>query len=456
MYEGLRNLEVPGGRKSGRRRRVVRRAFRLTLLLMAVLLVFGGAWIAKFANNFNKAKDETLKLPPATNDVTNVLVLGSDKRSVIGGSEREERQFAGGSGQRADTIILIHISPNAERAVVMSIQRDLWVDIPGHGQSKINAAYAYGGAPLMIKTVQGLTGITINHYVEVNFAGFREIVDRLGGVDIFVNRPLIDRRSGLNIPKPGCIHMDGGTALSFVRARYIDPTADLGRIQRQQLFMRTVLRKVKSAGVVLNPGKLDKVTTAIGKHFKIDNALDINQARSITNTLSGDPKRVDFRQVPVRGARRSGQSALIPIPEQAGPLFAALKNDTPLPRFGKTSQSIASPRDVKVKVFNGSGVDGLGGQFAEKLRAAGFVVVEVATARRTVERTTLEYINGSDQKVDLVKKYFPDGQTVVGEADQVTDVLIYLGPDAAPSTASPTAKPAPKQTSTKATGSSCG
>ncbi|MFN2615400.1 MAG: LCP family protein [Actinomycetota bacterium] len=459
MFEGLKELEVPGGRKRERSKRFVKRGLIGVAVVVLVAILFEGSIYLKAKSNINKARDRTIALQQALpNAPQNILVLGSDKRSVIEGIDRSERQFQGGSGQRSDTMILIHIAARASNAVVVSIPRDLWVEVPGYGHQKINAAYAYGGPKLAIKTVQLLTGLTINHYVEVNFAGFRSIVNDLNGVDIYVNRPLIDAKSGLDIPKAGCIHMTGDVALSFVRARYIDPTADLGRIQRQQLFMRTVMHKAKSLGVLIDPTKVLALTKDIGRYFTLDKNMDATQVQAIASRLSGSDQNVDFRIVPAKGSSVRGSSVLLPYPGRASLLWEALKNETPLPPYGKTTQSVPAPRDVYVKILNGSGIDGLGQRFKTKLTALGFHVDSVKTATTTVAQTQITYATGGANseilKADLVKKYLPSSLVYPGPSSQTTDVIVTLGPDANPTT-SPSPAPAAKA-KPKATGSSCG
>jgi len=458
MYDGLKDLDLSARPRRGGRRRVLKRIGISSLVFAIVVLLAGGALFLKLEHNIGQGRRNIGVVPAPKNGALNVLVLGSDKRSVIGGSAREERQFKGGSGQRADTILLIHISKNSDHAVVMSIPRDLWVEIPGHGHSKINAAYSYGGPELMIKTVTLLTGLPINHYVEVNFAGFREIVNDIGGVDIYVNRPLVDPKAGLNIPRPGCIHMNGDVALSFVRSRNIDPTADLGRIQRQQLFIRTLLKKARSAGVILNLLKLDKLTSAVGKNVIYDNGVGLRLARSIANRLSdSNTNRVDFRIVPSRCCPMiDRQSVLVARQPQAQALFAALKADAALPPYGKTSQSIPVPSDIRIKIYNASGIGGLGAGVAAKLRHLGFDIVQTTTAPSRVGQTRITFVVGEDLKAQLVKRYLSIGGVVVGPPSQTTDVIITLGGDAARATASPSPGASPKPPETTSPVSSCG
>src|SRR5439155_9304486 len=168
-----------------------------------------------------------------------------------------------------------------------------------------------------------------------------------------------DSKSGLDIPSAGCINLNGKQALSFVRARYIYPTADLGRIQGQQRFIRALLNKVKSLGVLLNPFTLIKLSETAGKGLIFDKGISLGLARSIANSLKFDNKNVDFRQYPGTPRYVGGVSYVVPEPSAARALFTGLANNTPLPDVGKTGQSLPSPSDVTIKLINASGRSGL-------------------------------------------------------------------------------------------------
>ena len=210
MYDGLKKLEVPTKRRHPGARRTVKFGL-LGLLVLLVFVVSAGIFTyIKIQSNLSKGRHSFEGLiDPPPKGALNILVLGSDRRDVIEGSARTERQFKGGSGQRADTIILVHLYPGAKKAVLVSFPRDLRVNIPGHGMNKINAAYPLGGANLMIKTITQLTGLPIHHYVEVNFASFQNIVDAVHGVPLYFPKPVKDRKSGLDIPSAGCINLNG-------------------------------------------------------------------------------------------------------------------------------------------------------------------------------------------------------------------------------------------------------
>jgi LCP family protein required for cell wall assembly len=428
MYDSLKKLEVVGkGRHPGARR--VGKYGLIGLLVLVVFAVSTGFFTyLKVNSNINKGKRSIAGLihePPK--GPLNILVLGSDRRDVIEGAARNERQFKGGSGQRADTIILLHLYAGSKHAVLISFPRDLRVNIPGHGINKINAAYPLGGAELMIKTVSQLTGLSINHYVEVNFASFSNIVNAVGGVPLYFPKPVSDRKSGLNITRAGCINLNGDQALSFVRARYIYPTADLGRIQGQQRFIRALLSKVKGLGVLLNPFKLIQLSNLAGKGLIYDRGISLGLARSIANSLKFDQKNVDFRQYPGRPQYVGGVSYVVPEPTAARALFHSLKVGGPLPDVGKTGQSLPSPGDVTVKLVNASGVSGFAARERTKLVAKGFRVPMVESSSKHSVTTVITYQPGDELKAELVANNFPGAITKLATSSQFTDVVVTIG-----------------------------
>lgn len=453
MYEGLRNIEVPR-HPHPRVRRVLK-----TLLVLGLCgaVAFGGASYIVYTmvkGNLDEGKDPSIteltsKLPDGA---LNILVLGSDRRDVIEGGDRSAREFRGGDGQRADVIILIHIAPKAESAVMVSLPRDLRVKIPGKGTNKINAAYN-GGPNLMLQTVADFTGLPIHHYVEVNFAAFQQIVDAVGGVKIYVNRTLKDKKAGLDLPEPGCYDMNGRTALSFVRARNIDPTADIGRIQRQQLFIRTILGKVKSTGFLLNFGRVLKLSDAVGKGLTYDKGVDLGLARAVANKLAGYD-RVDFRIVPGAPRTVGGVSYIVANEEESEALFEAIGADRALPDFGKTQQSLPKPSDVSVKVLNGSGKAGFASEEKERLAALGFRTHIGGNGNATAV-TVISHVFGANRKAELLQKQYKGSIIQVGPRSQVSDIEVTLGTDAvdaAERRANPSATPKPRVT-TKPTSS---
>jgi len=180
------------------------------------------------------------------------LVVGSDSRSALTRAERARLGTGQAAGQRTDTIMLLHVSASGGPSVLVSVPRDSYVAIPGKGMNKINAAYAFGGAQLLVRTVEQATGIRIDSYVETGLGGYADLVDAVGGVEVCVKTAINDTKAHINVPK-GCQSMDGKTALGYARARYSDPRGDLGRVERQRQVLAAIAGKTLSPSVVLLP-----------------------------------------------------------------------------------------------------------------------------------------------------------------------------------------------------------
>ncbi|QAY68930.1 LCP family protein [Xylanimonas protaetiae] len=177
---------------------------------------------------------------------TTYLLAGSDERGS-GGIEDET------TGSRTDTIMLLH-KPSSGPAALISLPRDSFVEIPGHGSNKLNAAFSWGGAPLLVQTVEHLTGLTVDHYVEVGFGGIADVVDAVGGVNLCLDLDVNDANSGL-VWTSGCHDVDGTTAIAFSRMRYSDPKGDIGRTERQRQLIAAVSSKIADPGLLVRPGK---------------------------------------------------------------------------------------------------------------------------------------------------------------------------------------------------------
>ncbi|MFD0572022.1 LCP family protein [Kitasatospora gansuensis] len=227
---------------------------------------------------FDRTKDR-----PADDGVTTFLVVGTDDREGIPADTLKNVLHAGGeSCHCTDTMMIVQLAEDGGRASVVSIPRDSYVTIPAHqdlsgkqvpdGHGKINAAYGMGGAPLTVRTVEQNTGLRIDHYLQINFLSFVSTVDALGGVEVCSSRPLKDEYSGLDLPA-GTTRLDGAGALKYVRARHLDGSSDLGRMQRQQKFLAQLLHQATGSGTLLNPVKLTRVTDAVLKSVKADQDL---------------------------------------------------------------------------------------------------------------------------------------------------------------------------------------
>jgi LCP family protein required for cell wall assembly len=215
---------------------------------------------------------------PAVSAGTNWLITGSDSRQGL--TSAQERQLATGSlsaaaGQRSDTILVLHIPANGGRPVLVSLPRDSYVPIPGHGSSKINAAYDLGGPQLLAQTVQNVTGLYISHYMGIGFGGFVNVVNAVGGVRMCLPGPMVDPKAGLNL-KAGCQNLSGDQALGYVRTRNF-AISDIQREQDQRLFMKALLSKMTSTGTLLNPFASIPAATGSASTLTVDQGTSLYQ-----------------------------------------------------------------------------------------------------------------------------------------------------------------------------------
>lgn len=272
---------------------------------------------------------------PAPGKGANYLLVGSDSRAGLTDEQAGELSTGTASedpGQRTDSMMLMHVPDGGGQAALISIPRDSYVPIAGHGKSKINAAYAWGGPKLLVDTVEQATGLRIDGYVEIGFGGFASVVDSLGGVDICVPFNMNDPLAGINLKK-GCQSLDGKNALGFVRARYSDPRGDIGRAERQRMFLSAIMKKAAAPGTVLLPWQYWGFTHAVAAGLRMDEGMSPSQAKDVFLTMksiSGDNGISMVVPIADAGYRTSSGIAVKWDTTKALELFHALRDDQPL------------------------------------------------------------------------------------------------------------------------------
>jgi LCP family protein required for cell wall assembly len=324
----------PGGpvRYGRGRRRWVRR-YLTALAVLVVLIILASAGLYFYVNSKLVGADILVSYTgrPAPSAGTNWLIAGSDSRQGL--TRAQEIQLATGklsaiSGQRSDTIMILHIPSNGGRPVLLSIPRDSYVSIPGYGSSKINAAFDLGGPKLLAETIQNETGLYINHYMGIGFGGFVSVVNDIGGVRMCLPGPMVDPKAGLNL-KAGCQDLDGGQALGYVRTRNF-ALSDLQREQDQRLFLKALLSKMTSPRTMLNPFAMIPAATGSASALTVSKGTDLYElvkaAFALRNpeTTTVPLNNLDY-QTPNDGL------AVTWDPSQAHQLFNDLKTDAPLP-----------------------------------------------------------------------------------------------------------------------------
>ena len=272
---------VPG--RSGWRRWLRPRRI-LAILAGLVALIVVVAVAVYFSVSSKLTKVDVLTPVSFTSAGTNWLITGSDSRAGL--SKKQENQLALGhdiSGQRSDTILLLHVPANGTRPTLVSLPRDSYVPIPGHGYNKLNAAYAFGGAKLLVQTVQNVTGLPVSHYMGIGFGGLVSVVNDVGGVQVCLKAPMKDPKAGLNL-KAGCQTLNGDQALGFVRTRNF-AIGDLQREQDQRILIKGILNKMTSPGTLANPFAVIPAANGAAAAITIDQGTGLTQLISVAFAL---------------------------------------------------------------------------------------------------------------------------------------------------------------------------
>jgi LCP family protein required for cell wall assembly len=380
-------------------------------------------------------------------EAVNYLLVGSDTRQGTG------NEYGATAGARSDVTIVMHVSRKRDKVVLLSFPRDSLVTIPAHTngegdkvgakKEKLNAALQYGGPPLLIQTVEKVSGLHIDHYLQIDFAGFKDMVDALGGVDICIPARLEDESAGLDL-YPGQQRLDPEQALAFVRARKSDPMGDLGRMDRQQQLLGAMLRQATSAGVLTDPAKLARFVTAGLDSVTTDRALSSEDLMRLATRLRDlNEGQVQFITVPVKDPnfRRDGISYMVLDEPAAKIVYDALRQDEPLGEPVPTSSAGgAAPSDISIAVFNGTSTKGLGGEVADELEQAGFAIDgEPSDAEEQgVKQTLIRYDPAFEDALATLQEVLPEARTEAvagqGEVFQVIVGSSWEGTASAPET----------------------
>jgi LCP family protein required for cell wall assembly len=438
----------PRARPAGFARRYV---FALGVVVAVVLVTIVGVNVL-VAQKLASVPKVHLQLASAPSGGANYLLVGSDTRAFVS-NPADQAAFGSQSandGQRSDTIMILHTEPNAGRSLLVSVPRDLWVNIPGQGMAKINAAFA-SGPQTLVNTIQADLGVSISHYVEVNFDTFRHIVDAIGTVPVYFPAPARDSFSDLSIPLPGCYHLNGPQALSFVRSRdmqvfdtstgkwqVLDAIPDIGRIGRQQAFVRE-LSGIAMDTALSNPLKANSLVDGVTGDLKLDDGFSRSDLFSVVDAFRSvspsDPSKVQSTTLPWQtGPTQQGQDVLYLRQPAAAPVLAALNDfsgaaiigSTPTTTAGSSTAGLPAASSVRVRVLNASGVAGIAARTLAALQRAGFVSAGTgnATGRATSE---IHYRSGSDAAARLVAEHVPGARLVVDPSVTGADVDLVLG-----------------------------
>ena len=370
--------------------------------------------------------------PEAPRDARNVLLVGSDSRADVDAS------FGKDEGQRADTVILAHLYGDSDKAQLISFPRDLYVTIPAYTdpetgvqhperKDRINAAINQGGPALLKATVEQLTRIRVDNYLQIDFAGFQQMVEELGGVEVCLRNDVQEPDSGIDL-EAGRQVVRGEQALAFVRQRKGLPNGDLDRIKRQQAFIASIARKALSTGTLLNPARLNGFLDVATRAVQADDGLSGAELSSLALRLRNfSAGGVTFRTVPVSSTNGTAANLrfLVLLDEaKAETLFESLRRDeapgakTPRPAPTPAEPLTVAPQSVRVQILNGAGVPGLGARAAADLARVGFVVQGEPGNRGT--GATATYVRYGPDRADSARTL---AAAVPGSTLQADDAL---------------------------------
>ncbi|MFF6999715.1 LCP family protein [Streptomyces sp. NPDC008313] len=388
-----------------------------------------------------------MKNRPEAGHGMNILLVGTDGRDKLGAREKRKYHLGGAPCHCTDTIMIVHVSDDRNRASIVSLPRDSYAETPAHTDRisgerhgphpvKLNAAYAEGGPQLTVRTVEGMTHVKIDHYLEVDFTSFMKTVDVLGGVRICTAEPLQDPYTGLDLPA-GSHTLSGGQALQYVRSRHVDGAADVGRMRRQQRFLAALIERVTSSGVMLNPMRFRDVVRAVLGSVRADRDFGTEELLDLGRAMRNfSPASSEFTTVPIENMGYAVEglgSTLKWDDEKAGRLFRALRDDRPLAVRKRKHRALlvdVSPQQIRVRVENASADAGLGARVDGELAATGFRTTGEPTSAPdpAVRRTVVAYDPGWDRSAKSLAAALP-GSELRAVAGLGPTLKVIAGPD---------------------------
>ena len=365
----------------------------------------------------------------------NFLIVGSDTRSLTDTNDADSGAIFGNSkekppdGQRADTIVVARVDPTAKSVELLSIPRDLWVRKPNsQSKGRINATYN-GGAQTLIDTVQQDLGISINHYIEVNFDGFKGLVNAIDGVPMYFDRAMYDNNTGLRIRKAGCYKLDSVQALAFARSRHLfysngkkwisDPTGDEGRITRQQIFLRRAMAKVATLGIT-DANTVRKLIDVGVSAVKVDASFTVDDMIALARKFATfDSSTMVTHRLPTTAYTTDGGAQVLLLDDaQSGAVLDVFRGNAAGSSPKATTTTLPSgllPSSLTVDVLNASGVSGVARKVSGQLGVLGFIAGTVTNAPVTAANT-LRHAKGDTAAAQLVSSELSTPPTLIEDA----------------------------------------
>ncbi|MPZ88779.1 MAG: hypothetical protein GEU81_12040 [Nitriliruptorales bacterium] len=410
------------------------RTLSILLLIVALAIALTGIALLVYASAV-MPRVPVRGLTPAASGQMNVLVVGNDSREGLSPEELQALGTEAVDGRRTDTIFLMSIRGGS--AAILSFPRDLFVRRCDGSEGRINSAFSTGGPDCLVETVSGASGIPVSHYMEMNFAGFIQLVDAAGGVTIFLDEPMVDEAAGVNLPA-GCQRLDGPQAIGFVRARKVDD--DLGRIARQQRFVSELANEVAAPSTLLNVPRLFGIAGSGARSITADPGLgliDLAKLARVGRGVAGGG--LATYTVPATSQRVGDAAVLVPTGD-ANAIFSRFADGSILD-VAAAGEGSPHPGDVTVDVLNGAGIEGLAGRGGEYLSQRGFQIGEIGNAEPRANTVVL-HAPGFEEAARLVAEQVPGAATELSPSGG-PELALILGGDADLSAPSPA--PAPQE-----------
>ena len=398
----------------------------ISLLVVANLVVLAAIWAIRTGQGVlatAETDSEVSKvLDAASGDSLTFLIVGSDSRAGLD----DLSNFGDVGGQRGDVVMLVRLDLDTSKAQILSIPRDTYVPIPGYGENRINAAYAFGGPSLMVETIKNSLNVEVNHYVEIDFVGFAAMIDELGGISIAFPFPARDLKSGLDVTA-GSQVLDGDMALAYARSRSYQElrngtwvsvkATDIGRTERQQEVIRAIASELKQPSTITEAGD---IAAAMAQHMTIDSTLANSSVASLAWSLKGIlTGGIEAVTLPVTSATVGGKSVVVIKNPEAATVLADFRAGNSL--VGDT---------LRLQVLNSNGVAGSAGQVSQLLESRGFLVESIGNADGGILQTTIVRVPVGSDAGDRIISALGFGVVEVGSVDNGYDAVVVVGVDA--------------------------
>ena len=454
---------TPPTPKGARRRpkRVWRRVVIGFGVFALVLGIGGAAAYQKLNGNIESSQlAPSLVKDDTPEGATNILFIGSDSRKL------KSKGYGNEAGQRSDALMLVHFSKGNKRVEAVQIPRDTLTTLPackdtgsgafaGGANLMINSALA-GGPACSVRAVEAISNVHIDHFVQLDFDGFASMVNALGGVNVCLDKPMVDPDAKLNLPA-GKQHLNGKNALALARTRHaVGDGSDIGRLGHQQVVMSSIISRARSAGVLTRPDRLFKFLNALTSSITVDKGISsISKLTGLAKRAKAVPdSKIRFITMPT-GAAPSDPNRVVKTAD-ADTIFASIATDREVPVESKDSETSSTPK-TPVKVLNAAGTQGLASAAQAALAKEGYVVSGIGTAQKTSARTRI-FVDSTPEALKTAKalnKKFGFKADIVEQPRGMTGVWLIVGTDRVTAGFEPATPDAVKATTRTASDSLC-